>query len=324
MRRMVITKDDAGQRLDRFLLKFLPGLPVSIVCKWLRKGSIRVNGRRRKGDSHLQCGDLLILNIPERFFPTGEREDHSPVLIGLPTILYEDGVMLVLDKPAGLAVHPGSGIGRTHLVAIVLQYLDSRTSEGQPLAPVARALTYRPSPVHRLDRSTSGIIVFSKTAAAHRTMADDLRQKRWRKTYYGVVAGEIEPPAGRIDLPLQRKEGQTDRTDEAITNYRTLRTDNGMSLLELVPETGRFRQIRRHLAATGFPLIGDRRCGTRQSVDQASQPKFAKASRLLLHAGKLVLPHPVSREELSLVSELPFDLYHASRAFSSYLKNPAP
>lgn len=306
MRRVVISDNDANQRLDRFLLKFLDGPSFSLVCKWLRKGNIRINGQRSTGQFHLGPGDVVTFNIAERFFPTRKRETYNHESPGLPPILYEDSSMLVLDKPAGLAVHPGSGIGGTHLVAAVLKYLDSGTRDEQIPGPVHRSLTFRPSPVHRLDKSTSGIIVFSKTAAAHRAMAEDLRWRRWRKTYYGVIYGEIEPSAGSIDCPLARKEGPGNKVDRAITTYRTLQTKNGMSLLELVPETGRFRQIRRHLAEVGFPLVGDRRFNNWQTGNRVNRYPRSIEGRLLLHAGKLVLPHPESRNELSIVSDIPF------------------
>ncbi|MBN2382566.1 RluA family pseudouridine synthase [bacterium] len=295
LREIVISTDDAGQRLDAFLNKVLDAVPHSVIYRWLRTKKIKVNGARTSFNYRLEPGDRVSLFIPRQDLIGFERESSPTFPAPLPPIIYRDDQILVLNKPAGLAVHGGSGVSSDHLAARVLAWAHSQPDR-------TRSLSYAPSPVHRLDRETSGLIVFGLTRQAQVVMARQIREHQWTKIYLAALEGRITPDQDVIDLPLEHKPGTSQRPAQpARTHYWVLDQNDRTSFVRIQLETGRFRQIRRHFSQCGFPLIGDSR--------YASPPeKPDRHSRLFLHAYRLEFPHPASGRDLSFTAPLPDEL----------------
>lgn len=302
-----ITEDEAGQRLDKLARRLLPEVPLSGVYKLIRTRRIRVNGKRAQPGQILEAGDVVEFRVVRE---EGEAERPRPRPRQLPDvpILYEDDAILVVDKPGGMAVHPGSGIQSGTLLDWVRTYLEvDESTRG-----------FKPSPAHRLDRETSGVIVVAKKRRAMVALTETFAADRADKRYLALVKGRMARPAGTIDIPLAEHQ-QTARSraerginfQEAITHYRVLAMGKGVSLLECRIETGRTHQIRRHLAAIGRPVVGDRKYGDFPFNRQAR--KDFGLSRQFLHARSLALPHPVSGEPMRFEAPLPDDLVEVLR-----------
>jgi 23S rRNA pseudouridine955/2504/2580 synthase len=303
----IVSEDAAGQRLDKFLRRVLPTVPASHLFKLLRTRQVRVNGKRVQGDVLLKAGDqILIRGDPETLLAPREALPAKPPLDDFrASILYEDEHLLACNKPAGLAVHPGSGIEGATLVDLARAYVGP-TPEGE----------FAPSPGHRLDRDTSGVVLVAKTRRCMVRFAEMFAAGDVKKSYLALVKGQLTPPDGTIDLPLVEHQ-QTRRSrevrgvnlQEAVTHYRTVASNGVVSLLECRIETGRTHQIRRHLGAAGHPIVGDRRYGdfpfNRQLKTQAG------LKRMFLHAQTLELAHPLTGKPLSLAAPLPPELADA-------------
>ncbi|MDP6425330.1 MAG: RluA family pseudouridine synthase [Planctomycetota bacterium] len=273
-----IDPDDAGQRLDRYLRKLMPRATLAHVYKLIRKGRVRINGARGKPDTRLGAGDLVTMQVGDELLavPTpGPVAPAGDVAASLP-VLHEDDDLLVVDKPAGLAVHAGSGVGSDHLVARILAYL----GEGQ-----ARA--FRPAPAHRLDRGTSGAVLVGKSGRGLRGLTRLLREGHVEKHYDAVVCGRLPASRGRFTEPIDGK--------PADTSWECVARSGDHALLRVRIATGRRHQVRIHFAAAGASVLGDRRYHGRP------------AARLMLHAAELALPHPVSSLALAIVAPVPDD-----------------
>ncbi len=300
----IVSEDAAGQRLDKFLRRVLPTVPASHLFKLLRTRQVRVNGKRMQGDALLRAGDqILIRGDPDALLAPREPTRSTPPLDDFrASILYEDEYLMAADKPAGLAVHPGSGIEGATLVDLARAYLGP-TPEGE----------FAPSPGHRLDRDTSGVVLVAKTRRCMVRLAEMFEAGDVRKSYLALVKGRFSPPNGTLDLPLAEhqqtrnsREARGVNMQEAITHYRTLATGDEVSLLECRIETGRTHQIRRHLESSGHPIAGDRRYGdfpfNRRLKAQAG------LKRMFLHARTLELSHPLTGTPLQLEAPLPPEL----------------
>ncbi len=286
-RELSVPPGDAGRRLDRFLRIVLKEVPLSAIYRFIREGKVRLNGRKAEPAARLAAGDVLLLPAPAR--PAAARLASAGPPLRLP-VLYEDEDLLALDKPAGMAVHPGAGQrGRT-----VVDFLEGLASPGG-------ALSYRPSLVHRLDRWTSGILLVGKSPAAIRGLSEQFRGRRLAKTYLALCGGRPLPAAGRIAEPVEGA--------EALTVFRVRESLGPWTLVELDLATGRTHQLRLHLAGRGSPIAGDRRHGDAAANRRAAAELGLK--RLFLHAARAILPHPVSGRELRLESPLPPDLERA-------------
>ena len=301
-----IGADDAGQRADRWLRRFLPNAPLALVHRLLRQGAVRQRSQRLRAADHLDASIVELELAPARLAelrgsprPPVARAPVSVVL----RIVHEDDALLVVDKPGGLAVQPGSGLGEEHLLA----WIDAHVAGTRDPRS-----TFRPAPAHRIDRGTSGLVLIGKTAAAARALAAAFREHRVRKTYLAVVRGAPVPTSGVIDLPLDvrdrgagaRKSEVAKRGRDARTEYRTLRSASTWTLLEVVIETGRTHQIRAHLAAIGHPIAGDDRYGTVAQRAVRDLPR----GRIGLHAAQLAFAHPITGVGLSVAAPLPDDL----------------
>jgi len=267
MKELTIGANDAGQRLDRFLAKAVPLLPASLAQKYIRIKRIKCNGTRTERDTRLKEGDVLQLYINDEFFDK-PREDNAYLTVANPklNIVYEDEHILLVDKRPGLAVHPhdGAEYGRTlidHIQSYLYQKREWRPREEN---------SFTPSLCNRIDRNTGGIVIAAKTADALRIMNQKIKDRELDKRYLAIVEGTPKPKDGSLKGYLfkdakKNKVFVTDKsqpgTKTCQTNYKTLASSNGLSLVECELITGRTHQIRAQFAHAGHPLLGDGKYG---------------------------------------------------------------
>lgn len=326
-RTLSVDADDAGQRLDNFLLRQLKGVPKTHVYRIIRSGEVRINKGRVSADFRISAGDLVRLP-PVR---TSDRADAKAQAMsdlalqqppaGAPgrpaparefAILFEDDHVMAIDKPAGVAVHGGSGVS----FGVIEQLRMAR--------PQARFLEL----VHRLDRETSGILLIAKKRSALTRLQDQFRARETGKTYLAMVAGQWPARTHVLDKPLhkyllpdgERRVRVTSPDDPdgmpAVTLVRLRESlSTGYSLLEVTIRTGRTHQIRVHLSHQGFPIVGDDKYGNfelnRALVRSGTTPQLR---RMFLHAWRLQFNHPASGERVELLANLPPELL----AFSTH------
>ena len=289
VRQVEVDEDHDGQRLDNFLMRLCKGVPKSHIYKAIRGGEVRVNKGRVAVDHRVVEGDIVRvppLRLPEekvRFVPTGEFP-----------VVYEDEAMLVIDKPAGVAVHGGSGVD----FGVIEQLRKTR--------PQAKFLEL----VHRLDRDTSGLLMVAKKRSALVGLHQSLRDGGWSKHYLVLVGGDWVNDRQHVRLALTKwttKSGERRvRVDPdgqvAHTIFSMKQRYGEFSLLDAELKTGRTHQIRVHLASSGFPIIGDDKYGNEELNARVAKGGF---KRMFLHAHTLSLLHPLSGERLELVAPLP-------------------
>lgn len=305
---LTASADAAGQRLDKYVRRALRDVPLSHVYKMFRTRKIRVNGTRGRPEQLLADGDKIAIRGDEEklIAPAGGAARSSRTVKHTFSVLHEDEHVLVVDKPAGLAAHPGSGIEGATLVDEVRAYL--RVPDDLPPGE------FRPSPAHRLDRDTSGIVLTAKTRKAMVRLGELFTEgDEIRKAYLALAKGKMPRPAGVIELPLSEHE-QTSRSrdrrgvnfQEAVTRWQVTSSNHDASFLSVRIETGRTHQIRRHLQAMGHPVAGDRRYGDFPFNKEARSRWGLR--RMFLHAWKLEIPHPITGAPLRLESPLPSEL----------------
>ena len=267
MKELTIGQNDAGQRLDRFLAKAVPLLPASLAQKYIRLKRIKRNGARAQRDTRLEAGDTLQLYINDEFFDT-PREDNAYLTVAVPklNIVYEDDHILLVDKRPGLAVHPhdGAEYGRT-LIDQIQAYLYQKR-EWRP----REEHSFTPALCNRIDRNTGGIVIAAKTAEALRVMNQKIKDREIDKRYLAIVEGTPKPREGSLKGYLfkdavKNRVFVTDApkpgSKTCQTNYKTLASRNGLSLVECELITGRTHQIRAQFAHAGHPLLGDGKYG---------------------------------------------------------------
>lgn len=317
---LTVSSDAAGQRLDKYVRKALRDVPLSHLYKMFRTKKVRVNGARGKPEQVLAEGDrIAIRGDEERLLAPAEPMPGAGGKIAITfQVLHEDSDLLVVDKPAGLAAHPGTGITGATLVEMARAYL------GVPDAMPPGE--FKPSPAHRLDRDTSGIILVAKTRKAMVRLGELFTEgDETKKTYLALAKGKLPRDAGVIDLPLSEHE-QTARSksqrgvnmQEARTHYKVLASMKDASLVSLTIDTGRTHQIRRHLEAIGHPVAGDKRYGD-FPFNRLAKTRWS-LRRMFLHAWRLELPHPTTGARLRLEAPLPAELVDVL----SRLNLPAP
>ena len=267
MKELTVTKNDAGQRLDRFLAKAVPLLPASLCQKYIRLKRIKVDGKRADRDTRLVEGSVIQLYINDEFFDTPKPE-NAYLTVSTPklNLVYEDDNLLLVDKKPGQAVHPhdGAEYGKT-LIDHIQAYLYAK-GEWRPREEHA----FAPALCNRIDRNTGGIVIAAKNAEALRILNQKIKDRELEKRYLCVVHGRPKPAAGRLEGwifkdAVQNRVYVTQKfqpgAKSAVTEYRTLKSQNGLSLVECELITGRTHQIRAMMAAAGTPLLGDGKYG---------------------------------------------------------------
>ena len=267
MKELTIRANDAGQRLDRFVGKAVPLLPESLLQKYIRLKRIKLNGKGAKRDTRLQAGDTLQLYINDEFFEK-PREDNAWLKVGTPklNIVYEDENILLLDKKPGVLCHSAGVWDYNTLIANVQAYM-AQKGEWKP----KEEHSFAPAPCNRIDRNTGGIVIAAKNAEALRILNDKIRDREIEKYYLCAVRGRSRPPEGRLENFLF-KDAQKNQVfvkskpepgaKTAVTEYRLLKTQGPLSLVECRLLTGRTHQIRVQMAHAGWPLLGDGKYGS--------------------------------------------------------------
>ena len=284
--------DRQGARLDKYVVEKCPTLSRTYAQKLIGEGYITVNDRLAKAGLKLNIGDRVNIVIPP-----APPSPLSPEAIPL-NIIYEDDDLLVIDKAAGLAVHPAPGHYTHTLVNAILSHFPHLPATGDSL---------RPGIVHRLDKDASGVMVVAKNSAAQLNLINQFKTRSVVKAYQVLVKGHLTPELGVIEAPIGRDPRNRKRMAvvtegrEARTQYNVVKHIGNYTLLEVRPETGRTHQIRVHLSAIGYPVIGDPVYGV----------KSAYLSRQFLHASRLGFKLPSTGEYVEFTSDLPSDLAQA-------------
>jgi 23S rRNA pseudouridine1911/1915/1917 synthase len=309
---ITVTEDSDGVRLDRFVVSVLPQQSRSQIQRLIKDGLVKVGGRDAKSNQAVKAGQTVTVDIPE----PAEAEPRAEAL-PLP-IVYQDRDVVVVDKPAGMVVHPAAGHANGTLVNALLHHVDDLSGVGGEK---------RPGIVHRLDRGTSGLMVVAKHDAAHEALSRQFHDRAVEKEYVALVWGEVM--AGRrIDAPIGRDPGnrkrmsahankrpeenaRARRSREAVTRIvgaehfgRTL------TLARVAIHTGRTHQIRVHLSAIGHPVVGDSLYGGVHRRVPGDLRAVTHLDRPFLHAAKLAFAHPMDGRRMEFTSELPPDLQH--------------
>ena len=288
----VLRVNQPASRLDKYLLPQFPDLSRARLQKLIEDGHIRVNEMVVKPGHPVKTGDIVGITLPQ-------EEISTPLPQSIPLeIVYEDKDIVVINKPAGLTVHPAPGHRENTLVnAILARYPDMASFNGSE----------RPGIVHRLDKDTSGLMVIARNKKAQDDLINKFKHHEVNKGYITLVKGKLEPENGVIDAPIGRHPVHRQRMAvveggrEAKTSYRVIKYIGSYTLLEVILQTGRTHQIRVHLAAIGFPVVGDNIYGV----------KSPYLKRQFLHAYKLGFNLPGSGEYREFTAELPDDLQAA-------------
>lgn len=293
----------AGERLDRYVVQRRPELSRVQVQRWIEHGHIRVDGEISKPRHHLKTGEWIELQAPSAPVVAGMVAQAIPL-----DILYDDDDLVVINKGADMVVHPGPGHPEGTLVNALLARFPQLLAVGD---------VERPGLVHRLDRGTSGVIVVAKHDQAHRALAAQFAVRTVEKRYLALCLGRV-PPQGQSDAPIgrhptdrQRMSTRSRRGREALTFWEVREYfASVLSWLEVRLATGRTHQIRVHLSALGFPLVGDAQYGGARRAAQLPAPwaEFLPQSRLALHAWRLALIHPRTALRCEWEAPLPPDL----------------
>ena len=298
-RKLEFVVSGSGIRLDIYVVERCPQLSRSRIQRMIKEGYITVNGRSVKESLNLKEGDRVQAIIPPSDSPLPEPED-------IPLhIVYEDSDLLVVDKPAGMTVHPAPGHSHHTLVNAVLAHCPGLASDE----------SVRPGIVHRLDKNTSGLMVVVKHEDARQYIMNQFKSRTVLKRYIALVEGHLSPEEGIIEAPIGREPRSRKRMSivedgrEARTAYRVLKYIDGHTLLELTLQTGRTHQIRVHLSAIGYPVVGD-------DVYGRKSPTSSLLSRQFLHACRLGFKLPSSGGWVEFHSDLPKDLDEALERIS--------
>lgn len=301
---ITVAEENQGERLDAFLAATQAELTRSAVQRLIEQGMVRVDGKEVKSSHKLSAGETVTLAIPPPEPSAAAPEDMNL------NIVFEDADVIVINKPAGLTVHPGAGISSGTLVNGLLGHCSDLSGIGGEI---------RPGIVHRIDKDTTGILVVAKNDAAHQGLSAQFSQHTVKRVYYALVFGSPKTDKGRIEgeigrHPVDRKKmsGSARHGRHAVTHWKVLARYSGVTLLKLRLETGRTHQIRVHLSEAKHPLLGDSvyggdaRLGNIKDVKLRSLIK--ELGRQALHAKTLGFIHPSSGEYVEFDSDLPEDM----------------
>lgn len=290
-----LTLEAAGERIDKALAAVWPDFSRSQWQQLIVEGQVTLKGRPVKASLRLEGGERVIVTMPEM---VEARLIAEPIPLD---IRYEDDDCILINKPAGMVVHPSTGHEKGTLVNAVLDHCPDIRGVGSEV---------RPGIVHRLDKDTSGLILVAKNEAALRFLQSQFKARTVEKSYLALVEGRIQPPSALIDAPLARDPNKRKKMSvmpiesgearAAQTFYTTITTYDDHSLVECSPRTGRTHQIRVHLAYIGHPIVGDKIYGRRK--------QRLALNRHFLHAARLVFRRPSDGQHLEFRSELPLEL----------------
>ena len=297
--RLVADAEAAGLRLDVWLARRLPSLSRARLQALVEEGRVRVDGAATRASARLREGQAVSVELPAPL-PAEPRPEDIPL-----TIVHEDSHLLVIDKPAGLVVHPGAGTASGTLVNALLKHVSDLSGIGGVL---------RPGIVHRLDRGTSGLIVVAKDDQTHRSLVEQFAGRSVEKEYLALVLGvpprprgEIEAPIGRDPVHRKRMSVRAPRGRAARTSWAIEEAFDGAALLRVRIHTGRTHQIRVHLASIGHPVAGDALYGgtrTPSSARPAARDALRSLERPALHSASLAFTHPARGERVLFRSPL--------------------
>ncbi len=291
----VVGEEDNPARVDKYLGSVMPDLSRNHLQKLIEAGTVLVNGHTVKSHRRVVAGDIIALQVPE---PVALDVVAQNIPI---EIIFEDENFMVLNKQPGIVVHPAPG----HLDGTIVNALMHHTKDLSAINGVMR-----PGIVHRLDKDTSGCLVVAKNDIAHHDLAAQFESRRIQKEYMAIVHGRMVQASGSIDFrigrhPVARKKMAVRPTGrEAKTFYETVEQIGGCSLLLLKPTTGRTHQLRVHLTAMGFPILGDQQYGRRRGLREFTIP----VPRQMLHAFAITLHHPTSHMQMRFEAPVPQDM----------------
>ena len=297
--RLSVSGEEAGQRLDRYLAARFPELSRTRLQELVADGHVRVGGRASKRSHQVAAGETVEIEIPPP--PSPEVRPEAVPL----EILYADEDLAVVNKPAGVIVHPGAAASAGTLASALLHRFGKLSTVGGPL---------RPGIVHRLDRGTSGALLVARSDAAHRSLVEQFRERRIQKTYLALLHGRMKQESGRIELPVARDMRRRSRMTARRREGRPARTDwrvrlrlSGFTLIEADLHTGRTHQLRVHFSALGHPVVGDTLYGAPRVV-RAGSAVLPPLGRNFLHAAQIRFMHPRSGETVEVRAPLPAEL----------------
>ncbi len=295
-----VTEDEAGQRLDAALALFCEELSRSAAAKLIEDGAVLLNGKSAKKKTELAVGDIIEIDMPTVTEAEARAED-IPL-----NIVYEDGDVIVINKPKGMVVHPAAGNYTGTLVnALLFHCKESLSGIGGVL---------RPGIVHRIDKETSGLLVVAKNDSAHRALASELEHHGIEREYHALAIGGFKLDSGVVDLPIGRHPKDRKKmavllgqegAKRAVTHYEVLRRFGKITYLKLKLETGRTHQIRVHMSYLGHPLLGDTPYGGGGTAFEKRHSALLLGQAL--HAKRLTLTHPRTGERMSFECPLPKD-----------------
>jgi 23S rRNA pseudouridine1911/1915/1917 synthase len=298
---------DVGKRLDVFLAEQVPAHSRVQLRRVIVGGGVQVDGQGRKVAYKMNAGERVTIVLPS--MPTaGARPENIPL-----EVLYEDEYLLSVNKPPYMVVHPSRGHWSGTLASALAFHFDQLSTAGGPT---------RPGIVHRLDRDTSGVMVIAKQDPIHYAIADQFEQRQTEKEYFAIVIGEPDRDRDWIDQPIGPHPYQRDKmairhghpdSREATTFYEVVERFDGFAALKLLPKTGRTHQIRVHLAHIRHPVLCDRMYGgraqiTRGEIERRREDDVILLNRQALHARRLKIKHPITREPLEFIAPIPLDL----------------
>jgi len=318
-----LSQSHRGERLDQALLSLWPGQSRAALQRLIRDGHVQVDGRSARPSYRIRGGEQVRLRPPAPV-PSSIEAEAIPL-----DVLYEDADLVVLNKPAGMTVHPGAGVRRGTLVNALLHHSRGLSSIGG---------VERPGIVHRLDRDTSGVLVVARNDRTHRHLAAQFKGRRVEKIYQALVWGRPRDASGIVEQPIGRhptaRVRMAVRRDgrPSVTRWTIVRPLGPVTLLEIRPETGRTHQIRVHLAHLGHPVVGDPLYGGRRRAPDAlagpggAAPALLEEAGLALHARSLAFEHPADGRQLRFEAPrpVPFERLLACLAEEAPAATPRP
>lgn len=300
MQMLEITKELSGKRADVVLSEFLHEHTRSQIKKLIDDKRVSVKDKTIKPSTKLAQGDLVQITLPDP-----EPLDLAPEDLSI-ELLYEDECIAVVDKPAGMTVHPGAGVKNGTLVNALLYKCKDLSGIGGKI---------RPGIVHRLDKDTSGVMVVAKNDQAHNSLVEQFKTREVKKRYIALVVGNVKGESGEIDSVIGRHptnrikmSSQTKSGRESVTKWKTLERYGHATLLEAEPKTGRTHQIRVHFSESGYPILADKVYGTKKIKNDVLKRASKLMGRQALHAAELGFKHPLTGKFLKFKSPLPEDM----------------